>query len=96
MNRDWKIWFKLAGIRAAKTVCQTALGVIGTATLFSEINILEVISAAILAGIVSLLTSLKGIPEEITNTFVYPEGYEETTDLPDDTDEPSEEIGLEL
>ena len=58
-----KTWLKYAGIRALKTVCQTAIASIGTAAVLSEINWVAVGSASILAGILSLLTSLAGIPE---------------------------------
>ena len=61
--RDWKEWIKYAGIRAIKTVAQTAIATIGTSAVFSEVNWLMVGSSALLAGILSLLTSLAGIPE---------------------------------
>lgn len=64
MKRDWKKWFKCAGIRAIKTVAQTAIATIGTSAVMSEVNWLIVGSSALLAGILSLLTSLAGIPEE--------------------------------
>jgi hypothetical protein len=62
--RDWKKWAKCAGIRALKTVCQTAVALISVGTVMSDINWLQVGSAALLAGILSLLTSVAGIPEE--------------------------------
>lgn len=62
--RDWKSWFKAAGIRALKTIAQTAAATIGTSAVLSEVNWLAVLSASVLAGILSLLTSLAGIPEE--------------------------------
>lgn len=62
--RDWKKWFKLAGIRAIKTVAQTSVALIGVGSVMSDINWLQVGSAALLAGILSLLTSVAGIPEE--------------------------------
>lgn len=58
-----KRWWKAAGIRALKTVCQTAIASIGTAVVLSDVNWLAVVSASILAGILSLLTSLAGLPE---------------------------------
>ena len=58
-----KQWWEKAGIRALKTVCQTAVGVIGTAYLMSDVDFTTVVSASLLAGILSLLTSLGGIPE---------------------------------
>lgn len=59
----WKNWFKAAGIRAIKTIAQTAVATIGTSAILSEVNWLVVGSSAALAGILSLLTSLAGIPE---------------------------------
>lgn len=56
-------WWKAAGIRALKTVCQTAIASIGTAVVLSDVNWLAVVSASVLAGILSLLTSLAGLPE---------------------------------
>lgn len=64
MKRDWKSWFKWAGIRALKTVAQTAIATIGTTALLTEVNWLVVLSASALAGVLSLLTSVAGIPEE--------------------------------
>ena len=56
-------WWEAAGTRAIKTVCQTAIGSIGAAAIVSEVNWLVVISAAFLSGVLSLLTSLAGLPE---------------------------------
>jgi hypothetical protein len=64
MKRDWKAWFKWAWIRALKTVAQTAIATIGTTALLTEVNWLVVASAAALSGVLSLLTSIAGIPEE--------------------------------
>ena len=58
-----KAWWKAAGIRAIKTVAQTAIATIGTAAVMSQVNWLAVLSASCLAGILSLLTSLAGLPE---------------------------------
>ena len=63
MKRDWGKWFAAAGIRALKTVAQTAVATIGTSAVLSEVNWLMVASASVLAGILSLLTSVAGIPE---------------------------------
>lgn len=59
----WKEWLKAAGIRALKTVAQTAVALISVGSLMSDVNWVEVGSAALLAGILSLLTSVAGIPE---------------------------------
>lgn len=59
----WKVWLKRAGIRALKTICQTAIASIGTATIFEEVNWLMILSASGLAGVLSLLTSIAGLPE---------------------------------
>ena len=56
-------WWRAAGIRALRTVAQTALATIGTTALLEEVNWIAVVSASILAGILSLLTSLSGLPE---------------------------------
>ena len=56
-------WWKAAGIRAIKTVAQTAIATIGTAAVMSQVNWLAVLSASALAGILSLLTSCAGLPE---------------------------------
>lgn len=58
-----KIWWKAAGIRALKTVAQTAVATIGTAAILTEVDWLAVLSASILAGVLSLLTSVGGLPE---------------------------------
>lgn len=62
-NLGNKKWWTAAGIRALKTVFQTAIATIGTASLLSEVNWEVVVSASILAGLISLFTSLAGIPE---------------------------------
>lgn len=62
-KKKWKIWIKAACTRALKTVCQTAVAAIGSTAMFTEVNWEIVASTAMLAGIVSILTSLAGLPE---------------------------------
>ena len=62
-----KKWFKAAFVRAIKTVAQTALATIGTSALMGDVNWVMVGSAAMLAGILSMLTSVAGLPE-VTDT----------------------------
>ena len=61
--RNIKIWIKAAGIRAIKTVAQTAAATIGTSAVFGDVNWVMVASASCLAGVISLLTSVAGLPE---------------------------------
>ena len=63
MHQNWKKWMKAAGIRGIKTVAQTAVATIGTASVMGEVNWMMVASAAALAGVLSLLTSVAGLPE---------------------------------
>ena len=58
-----KAWWKAAGIRAIKTIAQCAVATIGTSALLSEVNWIAVASASALAGVLSLLTSVAGLPE---------------------------------
>lgn len=60
MNRKW---WKAAGVRAIKTVAQTAAATVGTSAALGDVNWLAVCSAAVLAGVLSLLTSIGGLPE---------------------------------
>lgn len=63
MSHYFKNWLKAAGIRAVKTVAQTAVATIGTSAVLGDVNWIMVASASALAGILSLLTSVAGIPE---------------------------------
>lgn len=63
MKYNFKKWLKCASIRALKTICQTAIATIGTSAVMSEVNWLMVGSASLLSGILSLLTSIAGLPE---------------------------------
>ena len=67
MTNNFKSWLKAAGIRAIKTIAQTAIATIGTSAILSEVNWAVVGSAALLAGILSLLTSVAGLPEGQSN-----------------------------
>lgn len=64
---NFKEWLKAAGIRAIKTVAQTAVATIGTAAALGEVDWKMIVSASILAGVVSLLTSVAGLPEVSTD-----------------------------
>ena len=61
-----KTWLRAAGIRAVKTVAQTALASLGTSAVLSDVNWTMVLSASLLAGLLSLLTSVAGLPELTT------------------------------
>lgn len=62
-KKYWIEWAKKAGVRAVKTVAQTALATIGTAACMGEVNWTMVASASALAGVLSLITSVAGLPE---------------------------------
>ena len=60
---DWKLWFKAAGRREIKTMAQTAVGLIGTSVVITDVSWQVLASATVLAGITSMLTSIAGLPE---------------------------------
>ena len=60
---NWKLWIKAAAVRAVKTIAQAAVASIGAAVVISEVDWKYIVSASLLAGILSLLTSLAGLPE---------------------------------
>lgn len=61
--KNIKTWIKAAGVRAVKTVAQTAIATIGTSAVISDVNWVAVVSASVLAGALSVLTSVAGLPE---------------------------------
>lgn len=63
MKNNFKEWIKCALIRALKTICQTAVATIGTSVVLSDVDWKIVISASLLAGLLSVLTSIAGLPE---------------------------------
>ena len=63
MKNYWKNWWRAAGVRAVKTMAQTAAATIGTAAVLGDVNWAMAASAAVLAGALSLLTSVAGLPE---------------------------------
>lgn len=69
-----KTWFKAAGVRAIKTIAQTAIATIGTSAVLSSVDWRMVISAAVLAGVLSILTSVAGLPEVKTESEDNAEG----------------------
>lgn len=60
---NWKLWIKCAAVRAVKTIAQAAVASIGAAVVISEVDWKYIVSASLLAGILSILTSLAGLPE---------------------------------
>ena len=63
MKQKTKVWLRAAAVRAIKTMAQTALAIIGVATLISQVNWAMVCSAAAVSGVLSLITSVAGLPE---------------------------------
>lgn len=63
MSDKAKLWLKAAGVRAVKTIAQTAVATIGTSAMLGDVNWVAVASASILAGVLSILTSVAGLPE---------------------------------
>ena len=68
MNENTKKWFRAAGRRAVKTVAQMFVATVGTATVLGQVDVRMVVSASVLAGILSLATSIAGLPELDTKT----------------------------
>lgn len=83
-------WWKAAGIRCLKTVCQTAIATIGSAAVLESVNWWVVLSASVLAGILSLLTSIAGLPE------VQPDTRDGIELKDEDVSEKQEEKGEEI
>lgn len=63
MSDKAKLWLKAAGVRAVKTIAQTAVATIGTSAMLGDVNWVAVASASLLAGVLSVLTSIAGLPE---------------------------------
>ena len=63
MSEKTKLWLKAAAVRAVKTVCQTAVAMIGTSAVLADVNWAMVASASVLSGVLSILTSIAGLPE---------------------------------
>jgi len=63
MSAKTKTWLKAAGVRAIRTIAQTAVATIGTSAVLNDVNWVAVASASLLAGVLSVLTSIAGLPE---------------------------------
>lgn len=94
MTEFTKKWFRCAGIRAIKTMAQTAVATIGTAAVMNQVNWLMVFSASILAGILSMLTSVAGIPEA-DETYVTDQEPDEALYYEDDEEPGDEDENIE-
>lgn len=69
---NWETWLKAAGIRCIKTMAQAAIAIIGTSAVMADIDWKIVVSSAVVAGILSLLTSLAGLPEvDAEGTYIF-------------------------
>ncbi|MBQ0098579.1 MAG: hypothetical protein KBS62_06585 [Oscillospiraceae bacterium] len=68
MKQKLIIWARAAGIRAMRTIAQTAIATIGVEAMMADVNWMAVLSASLLAGILSILTSISGLPEISSNT----------------------------
>lgn len=92
--RDWKKWAKAAGVRAVKTMAQTAVALLPSAVMITEVNWKMVAGTAALAGVASLLTSIAGLPEEEVTVLDDPElkdtEYSEVEDVEPETEEEGE------
>lgn len=91
MKKLTKEWFAAAGIRAIRTFAQTAIATIGTAAAIHEVNWIFVLSASALAALLSMLTSLAGLPEvkteEIDSTDIFAAKVDELETLDEDEEE---------
>ncbi|MFR4251196.1 MAG: holin [Christensenellales bacterium] len=63
MKTNFKLWMRAAGVRALKTCAQSAIAMIGTSVVLADVNWIMVVSATLLSGVLSLLTSVAGLPE---------------------------------